>query len=107
MFLGNFERAVAAADLIRETVTGEALRTDNPLVFRYLEAFYGMKVHVLIRFGRWDELKAMELPEQTDLYPSTLALCHYGKGVCVRGDRRYRGRRGATATVRKRLGRCA
>jgi tetratricopeptide (TPR) repeat protein len=81
MFLGNFERAVAAADLIRETVTGEALRTDNPLVFRYLEAFYGMKVHVLIRFGRWDELKAMELPEQTDLYPSTLALCHYGKGV--------------------------
>jgi len=81
MFLGNHERAVAAADLIRETVTDEALRTDNPLVVRYLEAFYGMKVHVLIRFGRWAELDDMELPEDVELYPSTLALCHYGKGI--------------------------
>lgn len=81
MFLGNYEKALAAADLIRETVTEEALRTDNPMVFRYLEAFYGMKVHVLIRFGRWDDLKTMALPDEPDLYPSTVALCHYGKGV--------------------------
>ncbi len=81
MFLGNYERALAAADLIRETVTEEALHTDNPLVFRYLEAFYGMKVHVLIRFGRWDDLKAMAFPDEPESYPSTLALCHYGKGV--------------------------
>lgn len=81
MFLGNFEKAKAAAELIRETVTTEALAVDNPMVFRYLESFYGMLVHVLIRFGRWDDLKAMDLPDDPELYVSTTALVHYGKGV--------------------------
>lgn len=81
MFLGNSEKALAAADLIRETVTTEALNVDNPMVFRYLESFYGMKVHVLIRFGRWDDLKAMELPTDPELYPTTTALVHYARGV--------------------------
>ena len=81
MFLGNFERAVAAADLIRETVTPDALRHDNAFLVRYLEAFYGMKVHVLIRFGRWDDLIDMPLPDEPELYVSTTALCHYAKGV--------------------------
>ena len=81
MFLGNEERALAASDLIRETVTRDALLVDNPMVFRYLESFFGMKVHALIRFGRWEELKAMPLPDEPELYVSTTALVHYAKGV--------------------------
>lgn len=81
MFLGNAERALAAADLIRETVTADTLRTDNDFLRRYLEAFYGMKIHVLVRFGRWNDLIAMPLPDEPDLFVSTTALCHYAKGV--------------------------
>ena len=81
MFLGNFEKAIVAADLIRETVTADALRTDNAFLRRYLEAFFGMKIHVLVRFGRWDDLMAMPLPDEPDLFVSTTALCHYAKGV--------------------------
>jgi len=40
-------------------------------------------VHVLIRFGLWDELIALPLPvpEKQDLYCTTTAMIHYGKGV--------------------------
>jgi tetratricopeptide (TPR) repeat protein len=81
MFLGNFAKAIAAADLIHETVTPEALRTDNAFLVRYLEAFYGMKVHVLIRFGRWDDIVDAPLPDDPDLFVTTTALWHYAKGV--------------------------
>lgn len=81
MFLGNFEKAMAAADLIRQTVTADVLRHDNAFLVRYLEAFYGMKLHVLIRFGRWNDIINMSLPDEVDLFVSTTALCHYAKGV--------------------------
>ena len=40
-----------------------------------------MRVHVLIRFGRWDELIAETLPADPELYCSTTATIHYGRGV--------------------------
>ena len=46
-----------------------------------LEAFVPLRVHVLIRFGRWDELIAEPLPGNTELYCSTTATIHYGRGV--------------------------
>jgi len=83
MFLGNHEKAIAAADLIRETVTIDAIRVDNPFLYRYFEAFFGMKIHVLVRFGRWDDIIAMPLPSEPDLLVSTTALTHYAKGVAL------------------------
>ena len=47
----------------------------------WLEAFVPLRVHVLIRFGRWDELIAEPLPGNTELYCSTTATIHYGRGV--------------------------
>ena len=47
----------------------------------WLEAFVPLRVHVLIRFGRWDELAAEPLPADTELYCSTTATIHYGRGV--------------------------
>jgi tetratricopeptide (TPR) repeat protein len=36
---------------------------------------------VLVRFGRWDDLIAHPMPEDTDLYCTTAATIHYGRGV--------------------------
>ena len=40
-----------------------------------------MKQHVLIRFGKWREIIAQELPEDRELYCTTTAMMHYAKGV--------------------------
>ena len=47
----------------------------------WLEAFVPLRIHVLVRFGRWDELIAEPLPDDVDLYCSTAATIHYGRGV--------------------------
>ncbi len=47
----------------------------------WLEAFVPLRVHVLVRFGRWDDLIAEPLPADTDLYCTTAATIHYGRGV--------------------------
>jgi tetratricopeptide (TPR) repeat protein len=40
-----------------------------------------IRVHMLIRFGRWDDLIAEPLPAATDLYCTTAATIHYCRGV--------------------------
>ena len=47
----------------------------------WLESFVGMRLHVLVRFGMWDELIAEPLPGDPELYCVTTALTHYAKGV--------------------------
>jgi tetratricopeptide (TPR) repeat protein len=47
----------------------------------WLEAFAPLRIHVLVRFGRWDELIAETLPDDVDLYCTTAATIHYGRGV--------------------------
>ncbi|MDH5422420.1 MAG: hypothetical protein OEY55_11510, partial [Acidimicrobiia bacterium] len=37
--------------------------------------------HVLIRFGKWDEILTQSLPQDRELYSVTTALMHYAKGV--------------------------
>ncbi len=81
MFLGQYEPALRAANQIWETVTPEALKHENEFLVNYLEAFYGMKVHVYIRFGKWQELIDEPMPEDPELFCVTTALWHYAKGV--------------------------
>ena len=81
IFLGQYAKAVRAADLIWETVTPDALRHQNPILVNYLEAYFGMKVHVYIRFGKWQEIIDAPMPDEPELFVVTTALWHYAKGV--------------------------
>jgi tetratricopeptide (TPR) repeat protein len=81
MFLGQYEPAIRAADQIWDVVTPESLLHENELLANYLEAFYGMKVHVYIRFGKWQELIDEPMPADPELFCVTTALWHYAKGV--------------------------
>jgi tetratricopeptide (TPR) repeat protein len=40
-----------------------------------------LRIHVLVRFGRWDDLISEPVPEDPDLYCSTAATIHYGRGI--------------------------
>ena len=46
-----------------------------------LESFMGMKLHALIRFGRWQEIIDTPLPEDAGMFCVTTALIHYARGV--------------------------
>lgn len=81
MFAGQSQIAVQAADELSTQLSPELLSIESPPMADWLEAFVPLRVHVLIRFGRWDELIAEPLPDDTELYCSTTATIHYGRGV--------------------------
>lgn len=81
MFEGRYAAALQAADELAEQLTPELLSIESPPMADWLEAFAPLPVHVLIRFGRWDELIAEPLPDDVDLYCTTAATVHYGRGI--------------------------
>ena len=81
MFLGQFETAIAAANELVATIPEELLRMENPSMADWLEGFISMKMHVLIRFGRWQTIIDEPLPEDGALYSVTTAMIRYAKSV--------------------------
>ena len=81
MFLGQPEPALEAAAELRATLTEELLRIEVPVMADWLEGFVPMRLHVLVRFGMWDEILAEPFPDDAQLYCVTTAMLHYAKGV--------------------------
>ncbi len=81
LFSGQYEAALRAAEQMSASITADDLRVDHAFLANYLEAFYGMKAHVLVRFGKWQEILDEPLPEEADLYCVTTAFWQYAKGI--------------------------
>jgi hypothetical protein len=81
MFAGRQATALAAADALAAALPAQLLRIESPPMADWLESFVGMRLHVLVRFGRWQELIAEPLPDDRELYRVTTALAHYARGV--------------------------
>jgi tetratricopeptide (TPR) repeat protein len=81
MFAGQSKIALETVDWLEATLPEELLRVPSPPMADWLEAFHGMRVHVLIRFGIWQQILDLPLPDDQDLYCVTTALLHYAKGV--------------------------
>ncbi|WAJ42503.1 tetratricopeptide repeat protein [Mycobacterium sp. Aquia_216] len=81
MFSGQFRVALEAADELAQQLTPEVLSVESPPMADWLEAFVPLRVHVFVRFGRWADLIAESLPNDQDLYCTTTATIHYGRGV--------------------------
>lgn len=79
MFLGQFDEAMSAVDSMYETIPDELVRF-GPFP-NFIESYMSMRTHALVRFGKWQELIDMELPEDQDMYCVTTTLAWYGKGV--------------------------
>ncbi|KAL4916499.1 hypothetical protein BDW62DRAFT_211906 [Aspergillus aurantiobrunneus] len=78
---GQRSLALESIDYMESTMTEEMLRLHSPPMADWLEFFLAMRVHVLIRFGMWDELLALQMPEDQDMYCVTAVMRHYGKGI--------------------------
>lgn len=80
MFSGQSKIAVDTVKEMEATIPDQLIRESTEMA-NLLESFVAMRVHVLIRFGMWDEVLALELPEDQYLYCVTTAMRLYGKGV--------------------------
>jgi len=81
MFLGQIEPALRANQGMWDTVPEEMLRIESPPMADYFESYMAMGPHILIRFGRWDEAMALELPSDPDLYRTLTATTHYARAI--------------------------
>ncbi|HTC98154.1 MAG TPA: hypothetical protein VK734_10535 [Bradyrhizobium sp.] len=82
MFMGRYCDAVGAADKLCGMVTKEVLSVQgHPKFSMSLEGYHSMRTHVLVRFGRWQDIIDEPLPDDPDLYPMTTAMHRYAKAV--------------------------
>lgn len=77
MFAGQKAVALDAVDRMENTLPKELLMAMSD----YTEVFVSVRPHVMIRFGMWDEIIALALPEDPELYCVTTAAIYYAKGV--------------------------
>ncbi|KAL4806293.1 hypothetical protein BDV18DRAFT_139146 [Aspergillus unguis] len=81
MFAGQSRVALETARELEEQIPEDLLRVQSPPMADWLEGFLGVKVHVLVRFGRWSDLLALPAPTDKELYCATTAMIHYGRGI--------------------------
>ncbi|MFJ5036640.1 tetratricopeptide repeat protein [Streptomyces parvulus] len=83
MFLGQYRVALDTAAALEASVPEELLRVQSPPMADWLEGFLAMRVHVLIRFGRWADALALPMPADPDLYCVSTAMLRYARGVAL------------------------
>ena len=83
MFAGKFQVALDTVAQLEASLPEELLRVESPPMPDWLEGFSPMRAHVLVRFGRWDDIVALELPKDPALWCVTTAMTYYAKGVAL------------------------
>lgn len=81
MMCGRFADAMSAAEKLEQVMIDDLLSITSPPVADAIESFLGSKAHVLIRFGRWEEILRLELPADRQLKCATTAVVLYARGL--------------------------
>ena len=79
MFLAQKQVALDAAEELRQLLPVPVVAFLPDL----FEAFWGIKTHVLVRFGMWQDLLDEPLPSDQELFCFTTALIRYGRVVAL------------------------
>jgi tetratricopeptide (TPR) repeat protein len=90
MFMGRYQDSIGAANKLRAMLTKEVLSvTGRPRYATSLEGYYSMTLHVMVRFGRWQEIIDAPLPDDPELYLVSTAMHHYARGVACAALKRF------------------
>jgi tetratricopeptide (TPR) repeat protein len=82
MFMGRYSDSIDTANKMCRLLSREVLGVkDRPKFAMSLEGYYSMKTHVMVRFGRWQEIIDEPLPDDPELYLVSTAMHHYAKGI--------------------------
>lgn len=79
MFLARPTQALAAAERLVEALPEPVVRY-FPALF---ESFLAVRLHVLVRFGRWSDILAEPFPGDGELYSYTTATLRYARAVAL------------------------
>lgn len=81
MFAGQSKVALETVARMERSLSDELLRVESPPMADWLEGFLAMRVHALVRFGRWQDILGLALPKDPKLYCTTTAMTHYAKAI--------------------------
>jgi tetratricopeptide (TPR) repeat protein len=85
MLDGQFDLAIDYARRMEKQLNSEhvqfMLAGTIPLGAIFLEAFTIIPFHVLVRFGKWEEILNEPIPTEADIFPTKIATAHYARGV--------------------------
>ncbi|CRG89104.1 hypothetical protein PISL3812_06139 [Talaromyces islandicus] len=81
MFAGQSGVALDTVSRLEKSIPENLLRIESPPMADWLEGFLGMRVHALVRFGRWEDILSLTIPHNQELYCVTVAMMHYAKGI--------------------------
>ncbi|KAK6006610.1 hypothetical protein QM012_007020 [Aureobasidium pullulans] len=95
MFAGQSKVALESVEGLEESLPEELLRVESPPMADWLEGFLSVRVHVLIRFGMWEEILALDLPTDEQLFCVTTAFILYGRGIAFAATSRVQAAREA------------
>lgn len=80
--MGQYKPAIKASEQICETLSADVLNVHGrPQLARTMEGYYSMKMHVFVRFGRWQDIIDEPMPSCDRLYCVSTAMHHYAKCV--------------------------
>jgi hypothetical protein len=79
MFLAQPTPALSAAQELLDILPEPVVRF-LPEMF---ESFVSMKIHVLIRFGKWEDILCEVFPDDAELYSYTTAMLRYARTVAL------------------------
>jgi tetratricopeptide (TPR) repeat protein len=82
MFLGQYAPALRAANMLQSLLPRNIIgANERPKLAMTSEGYVGTRLHVLVRFGRWRDILDEPVPDDPDLYPVTIAMAHYARGL--------------------------
>jgi tetratricopeptide (TPR) repeat protein len=82
MFMGRYQDSIDTANKMCRLLSKDVLGVKGrPKFTMSLEGYYSMKAHVMVRFGRWQQIVDEPLPDDPDLYLVSTAMLHYAKGI--------------------------
>ena len=83
MLLGQYKTAMEAVEEMAALAHEDLLRVEQSPMADQLEGMLSMKVHVLIRFGKWHEILEQPFPNDKNLYCNTTAMLHYARAIAL------------------------
>ena len=83
LFLGQFEPAMRAVQGLEETTPEALLEIQSPPMADFFESYLSMMPHVLIRFGMWEQILTLDLPENRTLRCTSVAMIEYAKALAL------------------------
>ena len=80
---GRFNDALSTFEHLQEVLTPELLSISSPPMADWTESYLGAIAHIFIRFGRWNDILNLPIPEDQTLYCSTTATIYYARGIAL------------------------